>query len=275
MEVDKEIFETVVTESVAEAVTEQIERLIVTGVLKSGQKLPSERELSDLMTVSRPKVRDAIKVLEARGLLTVSHGEGTFIASLTGTALSPAMVDLFSRHTDAFNDYLEFRRELEGFAAHLAAQRATESDRKIIARVISRMEAAHGDDDPTEEATLDASLHASIADAAHNAMMTHMMASVYEIMRRGVFYNRSFLYSRPSARTSLLQQHKDIANAVLDGDPGRASQAAEAHLDFVKSAFQASSAESNRGKIARKRLVLFDGAGAGFQPKSRRRPTGE
>lgn len=271
MEVEKQIFETVVTESVAEAVTEQIERLIVAGVLKSGQKLPSERELSDLMHVSRPKIRDAIKMLEERGLLSVSHGEGTFITSLTGTALSPAMVDLFSRHPDAFDDYLEFRRELEGFAAHLAAQRATESDREIIARIIARMEAAHSNEDPTEEATLDASLHAAIADAAHNAMMTHMMTSVYEMMRRGVFYNRSFLYRRPGARALLLQQHKDIADAVLDGDPERASQAAEAHLDFVKSSFQASSTESNRNKVARKRLVLFDGAGTSFRPKPRQR----
>ena len=70
-------------DSVAEAVIAQIEGVILAGVLKSGQQLPSERELAE-QSVSRPKIRAAIQTLEERGLLIVKHGEGTFVAALTG-----------------------------------------------------------------------------------------------------------------------------------------------------------------------------------------------
>ena len=149
MEAEQKIFERIETDTVSEAVVAQIERLILDGVLKGGQKLPSERDLSELMEVSRPKVRDAIKVLEDRKLLTVRHGEGTFVAPLTGTALSPAMVDLIARHAGAFYEYLEFRREVEGYAAFMAAQRATDADHAIIKRHIDQMVAAHSNPDPT------------------------------------------------------------------------------------------------------------------------------
>ncbi len=258
METAKQIFEPIELDSVSEAVIGQIEQLVISGVLKSGQKLPSERELAELVEVSRPKVRDAIKVLEDRGLLTVKHGEGTFVADLTGAALSPAMVDLYSRHAEAFFDYLEFRRELEGYAAFLAARRATDHDRSIIRNIVERMESAHGQADPAEEAELDVGLHAAVADAAHNSMLVHVMGSIYELMLRGIFYNREQLYRRPGAREKLLTQHQAIAAGVLNGDPEAAAEAAEAHLDFVRAEFSASSAVDGRARTARKRLGLYE-----------------
>lgn len=260
MEANANIFEPVVIDSVAEAVVTQIEQLIISGVLKSGQKLPSERELAELMDVSRPKIRDAIKVLEDRGLLAVKHGDGTFVCALTGTALSPAMIDLYSRHPSAFRDYLEFRREVEGFAAYVAAQRATESDREIIRQLVVRMEQAHDNPNPVLEAEIDAGLHAAIVDAAHNSVLTHMMSSIYELMRSGVFYNRAFLDSAAGARDKLLDQHRAIADAVVVGAADDACSAAEAHLDFVMAGFRLGNAEEARGRIARKRLALFESA---------------
>ena len=269
--VERAIFEQIVVDSVSEAVVTQIEQLVISGVLKSGQKLPSERELSELMNVSRPKVRDAIKVLEDRGLLIVRHGDGTFIGSLTGTALSPAMLDLFSRHPIAFHDYLEFRREVEGFAAFVAAQRATDGDREFISRLIEKMDAAHERNNPVEEAELDANFHAAIVDSAHNSIFTHMMASIYELMKRGVFYNRQFFDSFARGRDQLLEQHRAIADGVISGDPDAACKAAEAHLDFVMMAFRSGSAEEQRNRIARKRLALFEMAD--HQTEARRRRT--
>jgi len=260
MEASPSIFEPVVIDTVAEAVVTQIEQLIISGVLRSGQKLPSERELAELMDVSRPKIRDAIKVLEERGLLIVKHGDGTFVGALTGTALSPAMIDLYSRHPSAFRDYLEFRREVEGFAAYVAAQRATESDREIIRQLVARMEKAHSNPDPVEEAEVDACLHTSVVDAAHNSVLSHMMTSIYELMRSGVFYNRSFLDAAAGARDDLLDQHRAIAQAVIAGDADKACAAAEAHLDYVMAGFRLGNAEEARGRTARKRLALIESA---------------
>lgn len=271
MDVQQKIFEKIANDTVSEAVVAQIEHLILNGVLKGGQKLPSERDLSELMEVSRPKVRDAIKVLEERQLLTVRHGEGTFIAPLTGTALSPAMVDLISRHSGAFYDYLEFRREVEGYAAFMAAQRATVEDDEIIRRLIGKMEAAHSNPDPAEEASIDVSFHSAVVDAAHNSILVHIMSSIYELMRRGIFYNREFLYRRGDGRDLLLEQHRAIAEAIVDRDPEAAGAAAEAHMDFVKTSFSLGDSENIRRNSARKRLLLLDGFGLSDMPAGRKR----
>jgi GntR family transcriptional repressor for pyruvate dehydrogenase complex len=259
------LFETVDVDGVAEAVIAQVEKLIVAAVLRSGQKLPAERELAERLGVSRQKLREALAVLEARGLIVARQGDGTYVAALTGAALAPAMVDLFARHPQAFGDYLEFRRETEGFAAHLAARRATESDHAVLRGLVARMEAAHADPDPSEEARLDVAFHAAVVDAAHNAMLAHVMASIYELMARGVFYNRGFLHDFRDGRERLLEQHRAIARAILARDPAGAAEAAEAHNDHVRASFAAAAAVDGRERIARKRLVLFED-----QPTSRR-----
>ena len=255
---EQAIFEPIPSVSVVDAVVEQIERMILSGVLKSGSQLPSERELSDQMSVSRPKVRDAIKVLEQRGLLTVKHGEGTFVSPLIGTALSPAMVDLFARHPEAFGSYLEFRKEVEGFAAYVSAQRATADDLAIIERIVSEMQKAHDAGDSVRELDLDVSLHAAIVDATHNPTLSHVMASIYDLMRRGVFFGRALQERSGFSRDRLLEQHRRIAEAIVAKDPEEASAAAEDHITFVENSFREQSSEMVRSTIARKRRMLLN-----------------
>ncbi len=255
---DKAIFEAIDSPSVVDGVVNQIEKLIIAGVLKGGRKLPSERELAEQMGISRPKIRDAIKDLEARGLLEVKHGDGTFVAALTGTALSPAMIELFSKHPEAFGGYIEFRREVEGFAAYVAAIRATEADREIIARIMTEMEAAHEARDRERELKLDVGLHAAIVDAAHNPLLVHVMASIYELMERAILQGRMIQEGPEASRAILLQQHRAIADAILERDPEAASAAAEEHINSVEASYRERSSESSRANIARKRRMLLE-----------------
>lgn len=255
---DKAIFEEIDSPSVVDGVVEQIEKLIIAGVLKGGRKLPSERELAEQMGISRPKIRDAIKDLEGRGLLEVRHGEGTFVAALTGTALSPAMIDLFSKHPEAFGGYIEFRREVEGFAAYVAAVRATDADREIIASIMQEMEAAHEACDRTRELKLDVGLHVAIVDAAHNPLLVHVMASIYELMERAILHGRMIQEGPESAREALLGQHRAIVDAILARDPQAASAAAEEHINAVEASYRERSSESTRAEIARKRRMLLE-----------------
>ena len=246
MSTNHSIFDPIAHESVADAVTEQLEQLIVTGVLKEGCKLPSERELADMLDVSRPKLREALKRLEQRELLRVQHGGGTYIAPLTGNAMSPALMDLYSRHTDAFYDYLEYRREQEAFASRLAAQRATAADIDILKNIMVQMTAAHSAQNEELEKKLDIDFHTAVVDASHNSTLVHMMASMYELTRRGVFYNRSYLRSIKDAGQTLLQQHLAIGEAIVAKDPQAASEAAASHLNFIEQTFIACQRLSKR-----------------------------
>jgi len=256
MVADRNIFEPAEHESVADSVVEQIEDLIVAGVLRQGTRLPSERTLTEQLRVSRPKLREALKRLEDRKLLQVRHGGGTFVAQLMGDAMSPALVDLYSRHSAAFFDYLDYRREQESLAAAWAAENATDADRDIIAGFLERMEAAHEANDIEASKNADIGFHSSIVDASHNSTLIHMMASIYELTRRRVFYNRDYLRSLDGTGDTLLAQHREIDNAIFNADPDAASAAARLHLDYVEKAFRSSQEKARRQAIANKRRML-------------------
>lgn len=253
MTISASIFDRIDAEPLADVVVEQMEDLIVQGILSEGARLPSERELSARLNVSRPKLRDALKKLEASGLITVRHGEGTFIAKLTGQAMEPALIDLYARHGRAFFDYLEYRRAQEAFAAGLAAKRATKTDRARIARHLEALETADETNDVKGSQEADVRFHATIVEASHNAMLIHMMTSIYDLTRRGVFYNRAYLRTMDGSGAKLLQQHRDITEAVLNGDADGAEAAARAHLDFVEQSFRLGTEQLKNETIARKR----------------------
>lgn len=254
MEIEK-LFDRIPHESVVDLVVNQIEDMIVQGVLREGSRLPSERELSERLDVSRPKVRDALKRLESYGLIHVRHGEGTFVAKLSGQAMAPALIDLFARHGLAFYDYLEYRREQEAFAARLAAERATPADHANIKEQIAALERAQAENKPELAAKADVKFHAAVVNASHNVTLIHMMASIYELTRRGVFYNRSYLRTIDGTGERLLEQHKEIADAILAGDAAGAEAAARSHLDFVEQSFRVGEDRDRRERYARKRLL--------------------
>ncbi len=252
----KAIFEPVGHESLADAVVAQIEDLIASGILKQGRKLPSERDLAEMLRVSRPKLREALAVLEERGLVTTQHGEGTFVAALTGQAMLPALLALYERHEPAFFDHLEYRREQEGFAARLAARRSTKADKERIAEILEEDQRAWKANDAQASREADFALHAAIVDASQNATLIHMMASIYELTKRGVFYNRSFLKSIDGSGKQLLDQHLALGQAVIDGDEKRAEQAALDHIDFVERSFRTGIEQQRREVMAEKRRLL-------------------
>ncbi|WP_421703085.1 FadR/GntR family transcriptional regulator [Aliiroseovarius sp.] len=253
---DTSPFDPVGHESIADAVVHQIEAMIVDGILKEGRKLPSERELAEAMGVSRPKLREALQALEDRGLVHVRHGDGTFIAALSGRAMSPALLALYARHGRAFYDYLEYRREQEAFASRLAAERATKSDLARLGDILETLQKAweEGDAEASQEADL--ALHVAVVDASQNTTFIHMMASIYDLTRQGLFYNRAFLRTMDGTGRKLLDQHREIVEAILAGDPDRAEAAARKHLDFVEESFRCWQEQTAREERAAKRRQL-------------------
>ncbi|WP_424969210.1 FadR/GntR family transcriptional regulator [Dinoroseobacter sp. S76] len=256
MPVEASIFQPIDHESVADAVVERIEELIVSRVLRQGSKLPPERDLAEALSVSRPKLREALRRLEDHGLIETLKGEGSFIAQLTNKAMSPALLDLFSRHGEAFFEYLEYRKEQEAFAARLAADRHTEFDAKVITQHLETMRVAHEAHDARTSMEADIDFHSSIVDASHNTMLSHMMSSIYELTRRGVFYNRDYLRAIDGTGEMLLAQHEAIGAAILRRDADAAEAAAREHIDFVGDSFRKGEEQQRREALAQKRYAL-------------------
>ena len=247
-------FEKIQPEKVSRTVARQIELLILRGVLRPGERLPSERELSDRFGVSRPSLREAVAELQTSGLLVSKANSGIYVADVLGSAFSPALTKLFASHDEAVFDYIAFRRDLEGLAAERAARLGSDTDLAVVDSVFQRMVAAHKKRDPSDEAKLDAEFHLAIIEASHNVVMLHMMRSMYDLLREGVFYNRQIMFRQRTTRQTLLDQHRDINDALQSRDPAAARAAVEEHMDFVSNTLSDHLKAEKNEAIARQRL---------------------
>ncbi|MES2144040.1 MAG: FCD domain-containing protein [Pseudomonadota bacterium] len=247
-------FTKILPDKLSSSVVRQIELLILRGVLRPGERLPAERELADRLGVSRPSLRDAVADLQDKGLLVTRPGSGIFVADVLGSAFSDGLVRLFAAHQEAVFDYISFRRDMEGLAAERAATYGSDTDLRVIGMILARMEAAHDKRDPGDEAELDAAFHLSIIEASHNVIMLHMMRSMYDLLRQGVFYNRQVMFRNRMTRDHLLNQHRAINAALQARDPAAARAAVEAHMGFVEKSLADQFREEQNEGIAQQRL---------------------
>lgn len=258
----------------ADTVVHQIEALILEGILRDGDRLPGERELATQMDVSRPILRDALKALEARGLLVTRPGGGTQVANVVGEVFAKPMRELIANHPKATSDYLEYRREIEAVAAEMAARRATEADKALLSEIVSRMDEAHTFADPEKEAEIDVEFHNAVGECVHNFVLLHTLRSCYRLLAEGVFYNRARIYHLPGAREELLAQHRAIFVAIRDGNPVAAREAATAHISYVQTASAEAERTYERERVASLRLLHRSDAPAAMQAKSKASRTG-
>lgn len=247
-------FEKITSEKISAAVVRQIERLILRGILRPGERLPAERDLADRLGVSRPSLREAISTLQDQGLLDCRRGSGIYVADVLGSAFSEGLVRLFGSDEEAVFDTLAFRRDVEGLAAERAARLGSDGDLQLIDHVFARMEAASERADSAEEARLDAEFHQAIIEASHNVILLHMMRSMYELLREGVFYNRQIIFGQQRTSQSLLEQHRAIRDAILARKPEAARKALEDHLDFVERSLREQARSDRNAELADKRL---------------------
>ena len=244
-------FVPVTPEKLSHSVARQIELLILRGILRPGEQLPAERDLAQRLGVSRPSLREAIASLREDGLLAPKAGAGVFVAEVLGSAFSPALTRLFAEHDLAVFDYLAFRRDMEGLAAERAARLASDTDIEVITAIFQKMQARPGG---KEEAALDAEFHLAIIEASHNVIMLHMMRSMYDLLREGVFYNRQIMFRQQTSRTALLAQHEEILTALQKRDAQGARAAVEAHLDYVERALRDHQQAEENERVAAQRL---------------------
>jgi GntR family transcriptional repressor for pyruvate dehydrogenase complex len=223
--------EAIRTQKIADVIAGHIERLILEGALRPGEKLAPERELAQKLDVSRPSLREAIDKLAERGLLTSTRG-GTYVAQFLSPLMKP-LANLYRDNESAAADYFEFRQCVEAQAARAAALRATEVDKEAIRACLAEMRKAHKIEDPTQEAQADVNLHILVYEAGHNMVLLHVMRALSELLRNNIFFNREQLYRRAGVREKLLTQHVSIGEAVLAGKPEQAETAAAEHIRFV------------------------------------------
>ncbi len=109
------------------------------------------------------------------------------------------------------------------------------------------------------EAEADAEFHLSIAEAAHNVVLLHIMRGLFDLLRRGILSSREKLYTRPGVRDALIRHHRELYEAIVRGDARAARRAASDHLEFVEETLRQIDRESQREERSRRRLERMDG----------------
>lgn len=222
----QEMFSPVNVDRVSQVIVDQIKLLIRGGRLKPGDRLPNERELGQRFGVSRVTVREALRVLEASGLVTVrvgAHG-GAFLTSPSTELLGQGLADLISLAPMTAADVTEARIIVELGLLPLAIQRATDEDFADLFAMVDQAEKALAEGTYTAE--MSAAFHVRVGECTHNPAIAMLLESFHGPMRMSL--EESHVAAPMSKRG--VSEHRKLAEAMRKRDLDAARAVMSTHL---------------------------------------------
>ena len=220
-------FKTIKKESTLEVIVQQIKNQIKKGILKPGEKLPSERELASLLGVSRTSVREAIKALSFSGYLEVIQGKGTYILEIA--TQYDEIVNFFSEFSNYSLDYLmEARIMLEGEFARLAAANASQEEIDVIERVFNEI---CNSKDTNTFFVKDLQFHLTIAKATHNPIMNGLMKIIVEMLYKET---QKIIEISEDTRENTIETTRDLVQAIKQRNAEKAKELMSEHIRNIR-----------------------------------------
>ena len=212
-----------------EQIVQQVEESIQKGALKTGDRLPPERELAQQFGVSRTAVREAVKALREKGLVEAYPGRGTFIMETSPHPIRLSLDRMVKAGQAEGSRYLtEVREMMEPEIAALAAERADAEDLAAMRESFEVMEGAKKDPDAFIEADLD--FHLALAEAAANPIILSLIDSIVGLLRE----QRMGIFQVEGGPERGQYHHKKILDAVEHRDAAGAREAMKAHMRQVR-----------------------------------------
>lgn len=212
-------------------VVAEIEQRIISGELAPGAKLPPERELAEALGVSRTVLREAVRILAAKGLLLTQHGVGTTVRALTSQHVFEPL-DLYLRTQEggsiSFEHLHQVRSMLEMEIAGIAAESATEEQVAKLRRVFESMVDADGDVELLAER--DTEFHRTLAEMTHNPLLLVLMDSIRELLREYIALVTVYL----DPLEDNIRLHEMLLEHVEAGDRDGARRAMQINLDQMQ-----------------------------------------
>jgi len=220
-------FKIIKKESTLEVIVQQIKNQIKKGILKSGEKLPSERKLADQLGVSRASVREAIQALAFSGYLEVIQGKGTYILEIA--IKYDEIANFFSEFSNYSLDYLmEARIMLEGEFARLAALNASQEEIDVIEKIFNEIAKSK---DLNSFVVKDLEFHLTIAKATHNPFMYGLMKIIGEMLYKET--QRIIGRSRYT-RENTIETTRSLVQAIKQRDAEKAKELMSEHIRNIK-----------------------------------------
>lgn len=213
--------------SLADQVAKKLLDLVRTGNLKPGDQLPPERDLAQMLQVSRPSVREAMRGLQILGVVKTRQGGGAYISSLDAADLLGPLQFLITLNAQNVDALYESRVLVDGGIARMAAERLTDDD---IARLRAIVDVQRDlIEDPLGFRVSDTEFHRTIMEATGNPFLVRVSHSLYVL---GMEYRR-MASETPGVIQQSLNDHAAIVAAFVTRDPDRAAAAMETHMRNV------------------------------------------
>ena len=224
-------FKTIKRESTLEVIVQQIKDQIKKGILKPGEKLPSERKLADLLRVSRASIREAIQALAFSGYLEVIQGKGTYILEIA--TQYDEIVKFFSEFSNYSLDYLmEARIMLEGEFARLAALNASQEEIYVIERVFNEIVKSK---DLNSFVVKDLKFHLTIAKATHNPIMNGIMKIIGEMLYKET---QKIIEISKDTRVNTIETTRNLVQAIKQRNAEQAKELMSEHIRNIRASLE-------------------------------------
>ena len=209
---------------IPEEIVSQIYGLIRNGHLKPGDRLPPERELAQQFGVSRASVREAMRMLDQKGLIVIKPGAGTFVTEDVVETIVQAFSSLLSESEDGAGDVFEMRLLLEPHVASLAAQRATDADIERLRRILK--EQGIDIEAGGTGVAYDTAFHFAIANTTNNSALVAVTRAISDILSQ----SREDSLMSPERSQKSLHSHLQILAAIESRDPEATQIAMHEHI---------------------------------------------
>jgi GntR family transcriptional regulator, transcriptional repressor for pyruvate dehydrogenase complex len=210
--------------NLSDNVRDQLTQLILSGGVSPGGRLPSERELCRQMNIGRTSLREAIRALQALGLIEVRHGKGMYVRPDVNHVVPYSAWP--STYKLSVHDVLELRLAIEPRAASLAATRGDSADFESIAESLAAMEEGQRQHDLAAMVMADLAFHQSIVKASKNPLFVEAMNRMTHVRIESLRVS----LGRPERPQRVLGFHRDILEAIQRRDPQGAFEAMQAHV---------------------------------------------
>ncbi|MDF2879732.1 MAG: GntR domain protein [Clostridiaceae bacterium] len=224
------MFSPIKNTKVYEQVIDQIKEMIVSGNLKRGDKLPSERELVEQLQVSRTSIREALRALQIIGLVECNQGEGNFIKESFENSLFEPLSIMFMLQESSPEEILELRKVIEIETSALAAKRINDDELEHMKNIIMQFKK---NKDDLNDVKIDKEFHYLIAQASKNLLILNILNAVSSLIDSFIKDARKKILAIENNRELLLQQHEHIYNALQNHNSKDAAMYMRKHLEFT------------------------------------------
>ena len=212
----------------SEQIANRLLTLIKEKQLRPGDRLLPERELAEMMKVSRPSLREALRALQIMNIIENRQGSGNYITALEPEQLVEHLDIVFALDDSTYHDLFQARRILETAIAEMAAEQITDDEIEQMEKSITQATEVIDDPDAFMEADMD--LHGMILKAARNRIMPVFMQSINKIS----LFSRRRTGEDINVRKATVRDHRAIVKALRARDPEAAKEAMMQHLAHVE-----------------------------------------